>query len=74
MNDANTSELSPMVIMSGPGAMASGFAASSSLKRSTAYSATFSSRPESTAEIGVGPSACASGSQACSGARPTLVP
>ena len=28
----------------------------------------------STAEIGVGPSAWASGSQACSGARPTLVP
>ena len=31
-------------------------------------------RPDSTAEIGVGPSACASGSQACNGARPTLVP
>ena len=40
----------------------------------TAYSATLSSRPESTAETGVGPSACASGSQLCSGTRPTLVP
>ena len=32
------------------------------------------SNPDSTAEMGVGPSACASGSQACSGARPTFVP
>ena len=33
-----------------------------------------SSSPESTAEIGVGPSACASGSQLWSGASPTFVP
>ena len=39
-----------------------------------AYSATLSSRPDSTAETGVGPSACASGSQLCSGTSPTLVP
>ena len=44
----------------------------STLQRSTAYSATLSSRPESTAETGVGPSACASGSQLCSGTRPDL--
>ncbi len=39
-----------------------------------ANNATLSSSPDSTAEIGVGPSACASGSQACNGTRPTLVP
>ena len=44
------------------------------LQRMTAYRATLSNSPESTAETGVGPSACASGSQLCSGARPTLVP
>ena len=31
-------------------------------------------QPDSTAEMGVGPSACASGSHACSGTRPTFVP
>ena len=46
----------------------------STLQRSSAYSATLSSSPESTAETGVGPSACASGSQLCSGTSPTLVP
>ena len=64
----------PIAIISGPGVDGSGLAASSILKRSSAYSATLSSRPDSTAEIGVGPSACASGSQACNGASPTLVP
>ena len=74
MNAANTSETRPIVTISGPGASAAGLSASSILKRSRAYRATLSSSPESTAEIGVGPSAWASGSQACSGARPTLVP
>ncbi len=44
------------------------------LTRTSAYSATLSSSPESIADIGVGPSECASGSQLCSGTRPTLVP
>ncbi len=74
MNEAKTRDTSPIVTISGPGAIAAALAASSILKRSSANSATFSSSPESTAEIGVGPSAWASGSQACSGARPTLVP
>ena len=74
MNAAKITDSSPSAIISGPGAMACGLAASSILNRSSAYSATFSSRPDSTAEIGVGPSACASGSQACSGASPTFVP
>ena len=55
-------------------AIAAPLAESRILKRSTAYSATFSRSPDSTAEIGVGPSACASGSHACSGANPTFVP
>jgi len=37
-------------------------------------SATFRIEPDSTADIGVGPSACESGIQACKGARPALVP
>ena len=60
--------------ISGPGASAPELADITILKRSTANSATFSSNPDSTAEMGVGPSACASGSHACSGARPTFVP
>src|SRR6266853_1383618 len=74
MNAAKTTETSPIVTISGPGAIAPGLTASKILKRNSAYSATLSRSPESTAEIGVGPSACASGSQACSGASPTLVP
>jgi hypothetical protein len=74
MNEANTTESSPSDTISGPGANAAGFADMMVLKRSTAKRATLSSSPESTAEIGVGPSACASGSQACSGTSPTFVP
>ena len=74
MKPAKISETSPIVTISGPGASAAGLLASSILKRSNAYRATLSSSPDSTAEMGVGPSACASGSQACSGAKPTLVP
>ena len=36
--------------------------------------AVLSSAPESIAETGAGPSLCASGSQVCIGASPTLVP
>ena len=36
--------------------------------------AVFSSAPDSMAETGAGPSLCASGSQVCIGASPTLVP
>ncbi len=43
--------------MIGPGLMAAGCAAASILKRRSANSATFSSNPDSTAEMGVGPSA-----------------
>jgi len=39
-----------------------------------AYRAACRARPGSPAEIGVGPSAWASGSQLCTGTRPTLVP
>ena len=74
MKDANTTESNPSDTMSGPGASASGLADSTILKRSTANSATFNSSPDSTAEMGVGPSAWASGSHACNGARPTFVP
>ena len=74
MKAAKTSEVRPKVTSSGPGAIACGVAARRILKRRSAYSATLRRSPESTAEIGVGPSAWASGSQACSGARPTLVP
>src|SRR5687768_3936578 len=73
MKPANTSDTRPSVTISGPGASACGFAAISILNRSRAYKATLSSSPDNTAEIGVGPSAWASGSQACSGASPTLV-
>ena len=36
--------------------------------------AVFSSAPDSMAETGAGLSLCASGSQVCIGAKPTLVP
>ena len=74
MNAANTTDTNPSVTISGPGARASALADITILKRSTANSATLRSNPERTAEMGVGPSACASGSQACSGTRPTFVP
>ena len=74
MNAPNVSDARPMPIISGPGATAPSLPAISILKRSTAYSATFSSSPDNTAEIGVGPSACASGSQPCTGTSPTFVP
>ena len=63
-----------LVTIIGPGERTAEFPAMISLKRNSANSATLSSKPESTAEMGVGPSACASGSQACTGARPTFVP
>jgi len=74
MKAAKIRDTSPIATISGPGAIAPALAASSILKRSSAYGATFSSRPESTVEIGVGPSACASGSQACSGISPAFDP
>ncbi len=50
--------------MSRPGQYAADPPEASALKRTMAYKATFKSNPESTAEIGVGPSAWASGSHA----------
>ena len=61
-------------MIGGPGDMASAFAAISVRSRRITNSATFRTEPASTAETGVGPSAWASGIQACSGARPALVP
>ena len=43
-------------------------------KRAMPSIAVLSSAPDSMAETGAGPSLCASGSQVCIGARPTLVP
>ena len=43
-------------------------------RRTRAYRATLRRSPESTADMGVGPSEWASGSQLCSGTRPTFVP
>ena len=73
-NAASTTDSSPNPISMRPGKLECSEPSTSTLQRTTAYIATLSSRPESTAEIGVGPSACASGSQLCSGAKPTLVP
>jgi len=74
MNAATSTETRPKNISICPGSSERIEPSTSTLQRITAYSATFSSSPDSTAETGVGPSACASGSQLCSGARPTLVP
>ncbi len=74
-NTAATTDSRPKPIIRRPdSALPCSAPSVSTLQRSTAYSATFSSRPDSTADTGVGPSACASGSQLCTGTRPTLVP
>jgi hypothetical protein len=71
---ASTTESRPKPIIRLPAMSLPRAPSASTLERITAYRATLSSRPESTAETGVGPSAWASGSQLCRGARPTLVP
>ena len=73
-NAATTTEARPKPISSWPARALFRAPSVSTLQRSSAYIATFRSRPESTADTGVGPSAWASGSQLCSGTRPTLVP
>ena len=73
-NAATTTDSSPNPISRSPEKLRPSAPSTSTLLRTTAYSATLRSRPESTAEIGVGPSACASGSQLCNGTSPTLVP
>ena len=71
---ASSSEARPSASRKRPGATAPACAPTIALARSTACSAAFSSRPDSTAEIAIGPSASASGSQECSGTSPALVP
>ena len=73
-NAATTTDSRPKPIISSPANVVCSEPSTSTLQRTTAYSATLSSSPESTADTGVGPSACASGSQLCSGTSPTLVP
>ena len=73
-NAATTTDSSPKAIISWLASALCRAPSVSTLQRRTAYSATLSSRPDSTADTGVGPSAWASGSQLCSGTRPTLVP
>ena len=73
-NAASSTDSSPKHISICEGTYESSEPSTSTLQRITAYSATLSSSPDNTAEIGVGPSACASGSQLCSGASPTFVP
>ena len=73
-NTAATTDNSPKPIINWPASWLRSAPSVSTLQRRMAYSATLSSRPESTADTGVGPSACASGSQLCTGTRPTLVP
>ena len=75
MKAAKSSEISPIVTISGPGASAAGIEREQHLEAQQRIERDVQAAgPDSTAEIGVGPSAWASGSQACSGARPTLVP
>ena len=73
-NAATVTDSSPNPIISWPAMAVPRAPSVSTLQRSTAYMATLSSSPDSTAETGVGPSAWASGSQLCSGTRPILVP
>src|SRR3984893_334267 len=73
-NAARTTESNPKPINMRPGRVECSEPSTSTLQRTTAYMATLTSSPDKPAEIGVGPSACASGNQLCSGARPTLVP
>ena len=71
---AATTDSSPKPIIILPASALCSAPSVSTLQRRIAYSATLSSSPDSTADTGVGPSACASGSQLCTGTRPTLVP
>ena len=71
---ASSSDSSPSAMIGGPGSIASELPAISWRSRRITTSATFRMDPASTAETGVGPSAWASGIQACSGARAALVP
>ena len=73
-NAPTSTENKPKAMSICPGHAACKLPSTSTLLRMTAYSATLSNRPDSTADTGVGPSACASGSQLCKGAKPTLVP
>ena len=73
-SDASSTEARPKAISKGPTAIVPGCAPTIAFARSTASMAAFSKSPDNTAEIAIGPSACASGSQECSGTRPALVP
>ena len=73
-NAATTTDNRPNPIIRLPAKWVPKEPSTNTLLRITAHNATFSSRPESTAETGVGPSAWASGNQLCSGTRPILVP
>ena len=74
LNAASNSDSRPSPIIGNPGDSASALPAIKPRTRSSTARATLRMEPDSTAETGVGPSACASGIQACSGASAALVP
>src|SRR5208337_2975238 len=74
LNAASSTDSSPSATSGSAGLIAAWFAFITPRSRRITNNATFSTEPERIADIGVGPSACASGIQACSGASAALVP